>query len=345
LASERRKWQRQPFSGAAFWQRFSAPISGNAFNGVGERRRRRARQILWQRNPRGQTFEAAQQAVIDRFTEVPVLHSVYAEADRGPRQPAPVAASRVSWDAAKTTRAVKAFVRNEPGSRPPEYPCVGSEAELVGCVALNSDWLYEGHSSDLPHLIVLGVAMDHERLRQLPGDGVQQFEGQLEVADQYNRGARVAAWLSQWLRSHGFRTRIHAGPWVGSLNMLPAALAAGFGELGKHGSIINRELGSSLRLAAVETDAPLEFDQPDRFGADEFCTGCEVCTNACPPQAISPRKEWVRGELKWFVDFDKCVPYFYETHSCGICLAVCPWSTPGRSKKLADVWTKRIIKQ
>ena len=29
--------------------------------------------------------------------------------------------------------------------------------------------------------------------------------------------------------------------------MIPAALACGFGELGKHGSIINRELGSSLR--------------------------------------------------------------------------------------------------
>jgi epoxyqueuosine reductase len=211
-------------------------------------------------------------------------------------------------------------------------------------VRLDPSWVYEGYDCDLPHVIVLGVAMDHARLSKLPGDS-EQVEGQLEVADQYNRGARVSNYLAEWIRSHGYEARPHAGPWVGSLNLVPAALAAGFGELGCHGSIINRRFGSSFRLAAVETDLPLLSDEPDRFGADEFCLRCQVCTNACPPQAISKEKQWVRGEYKWSVNFDKCLPYFNETYSCGICVAVCPWSTPGRGPKLADIWGLRIQRE
>jgi epoxyqueuosine reductase QueG len=100
--------------------------------------------------------------------------------------------------------------------------------------------------------------------------------------------------------------------------LVPAALACGFGELGKHGSIIHRELGSSFRLASVLTDAPLIEDAPSEFGADDFCTRCRACENACPPQAIAPDKQLVRGEVRWYVDFDRCLPFFNEHGGCGI---------------------------
>jgi epoxyqueuosine reductase QueG len=44
----------------------------------------------------------------------------------------------------------------------------------------------------------------------------------------------------------------------------------------------------------------------------------------------------VRGELKWYVDFDKCIPYFVKTYGCAICLEVCPWSEPGRGPSLSE---------
>ena len=37
---------------------------------------------------------------------------------------------------------------------------------------------------------------------------------------------------------------------------------------------------------------------------------------------------------KWYVDFDKCAPYFTHTFGCGICIEVCPWTQPGRGEKL-----------
>ena len=76
--------------------------------------------------------------------------------------------------------------------------------------------------------------------------------------------------------------------------------------------------------------------EPDSFGVDDFCYGCRVCTDACPPDAIAPHKRLVRGTTKWAVDFDRCLPYFAESYGCGICIAVCPWSTPGAAPRLAE---------
>ena len=105
--------------------------------------------------------------------------------------------------------------------------------------------------------------------------------------------------------------------------MIPPAIASGFGELGKHGSLINAEFGSSFRLSAVLTDAPF-MPTPQRvFEVDSFCTNCRICENACPPEAISAVKQMVRGVEKWYVDFDRCLPFFNETHGCAICVAVC----------------------
>jgi epoxyqueuosine reductase len=111
---------------------------------------------------------------------------------------------------------------------------------------------------------------------------------------------------------------------------------AGLGELGKHGSMIHRTLGSNFRLACVLTDAPLVPDHRDEFGASDFCSNCRVCADACPPDAIAAERHVVRGEVRWYVDFDKCLPYFNENLSCAICLAVCPFSRPGIGTRLVE---------
>ena len=66
-----------------------------------------------------------------------------------------------------------------------------------------------------------------------------------------------------------------------------------------------------------------------------------VCINACPVSAITDDKQYVRGVEKWYVDFDKCIPYFNETHGCGICIAVCPWSPPDAAPRLAQKMLRR----
>lgn len=303
------------------------PTSGNTINGLDETAPRRPTPIFWHR-PEREAFGEYQTRIVTRFNSIPVLRDAYAQGDRGPRKPDPVSPNRLAGPPAEWTARLKAFA-------------LGHEADLVGIAALDPGWIFEGYDIPAhPWVVVFGIAMDHAQLSQAPATP-ENAAGALEVAVQYNRGARVAVNVANWIRAQGHDATPHQGPWAGSLGMVPAALACGFGELGKHGSIINRTLGSSFRLAAVTTDMPLVADRPDAFGADDFCTNCQVCTDACPPDAIFRAKQTVRGETKWYVDFDKCIPYFNETFGCGICIAVCPWSTPDRAPKLAAKWTER----
>ncbi len=124
-------------------------------------------------------------------------------------------------------------------------------------------------------------------------------------------------------------------------NVINGVDEAGLGELGKHGSMINDVWGASFRLAAVTTDLPLVPDAPREFGVDDFCTRCQVCVRLCPPDAIYDDKQLVRGARKWYVDFDKCIPYFNDTVGCGICIAECPWSLPGVAPRLVQKLLRR----
>jgi epoxyqueuosine reductase QueG len=147
--------------------------------------------------------------------------------------------------------------------------------------------------------------------------------------------------VAGWLRRQGWPAEPQTGPMTGRLALIPAAIAAGIGELGKHGSLINPEFGASFRLAAVLTDAPIAPTPPRSFGVDGFCAACRVCEEACPPEAIFEAKQTVRGVEKWYVDFDRCLPFFNQTNGCAICIAVCPWSLPGVGLRLAEKLARR----
>jgi hypothetical protein len=67
--------------------------------------------------------------------------------------------------------------------------------------------------------------------------------------------------------------------------------------------------------------------------------------HACPPGAISPQKQMVRGVERWYVNFDQCIPYFSEAASCGICIAECPWTRPSIRPKLLTTMDRRSGKR
>ena len=105
--------------------------------------------------------------------------------------------------------------------------------------------------------------------------------------------------------------------------------------------MIHPRFGANFRLGLVLTDLPLVTDEPRDFGVDDFCASCRVCSDECPPEAIFDEKQWVRGEKKWYVDFDKCLPFFNEYKGCAICIAVCPWSRPGVAGNLVQKLARR----
>jgi epoxyqueuosine reductase QueG len=197
-------------------------------------------------------------------------------------------------------------------------------ADGVGITRMRAEWVFAGHEvPKFEWLIVLAVKQDYAAMSEAPEEPAL-----VEVTRQYARGTRAAKALAGFLRSQGHDASPFGGPMAGSFILIPGAIEAGLGELGKHGSLIHPEFGASFRLASVLTNVPLVPDHRTEFGSDDFCTSCRICEDACPPQAIAADKQLVRGETRWYVDFDKCLPYFNENNGCAICLPACPFSRP-----------------
>ncbi|MGI9414897.1 MAG: 4Fe-4S dicluster domain-containing protein [Hyphomicrobiales bacterium] len=308
------------------FKRMLPEVSGNDINGLGAMGPERPRPFFWHPHDK-QPFGDLQHAIIDHHRQAPEIEKTYSrDADRGPRpirkSPEPEQRAADEW-----TYRVKEFAGM-------------NEADLVGITETRPEYIYQGYDIPHPRLIMIGVAMDYDTLATAPST-IDDIAAAAEVAHKYNKAARAARKLANFVLAAGYDAKTYPGPMATALNMIPAAIEAGLGELGKHGSMINRKYGSSFRLSAVATNMPLVSDYPDEFGADEFCVNCQICAKACPPDAISSTKQLVRGEEKWYVDFDKCIPYFGETFGCGICLAVCPWSRPGVASGLIDKLARR----
>lgn len=298
-------------------------VSGNAINGLGETAPRRPRTVYWAQDPATIPHGDVQLWFYRQNTD-PEMAEERARRVAAAQEPlAPLRPAADPADAAGLTAALRA-----------EAARLGADA--VGIATIRPEWLFEGRETPWRRIVLLGIAMEHAELAMAP-----DLPAAREVMRQYTRGVRMARRLAGWLRGQGQDAAPEPGPMTGTVALVPAALAAGMGELGKHGSIINRDLGACFRLAAVLTDAPLLDDAPDDFGADDFCARCQICAAACPPQAIAPDKQMVRGTAKWYVDFDRCLPYFNETAGCGICLAVCPFSHPDRGPSLVAKLERR----
>ena len=205
-------------------------------------------------------------------------------------------------------------------------------ADLVGITPVKPEYLFEGHEVPYANAISIGVAMDRARMA-----GVPDSTSAAEVMRAYQRIGYVVSNLSQEIRAMGGPARAYGNPNSGDLLQIPIALDCGFGELGKHGSLISKELGSNFRLGCVVTDLPLEpSGEAVDIGVDDVCSRCNICVRACPVDAIYEQKQIVRGVEKWYVDFDKCIYYFCETSGCGICIEVCPWSESGAGPGLSQ---------
>jgi epoxyqueuosine reductase len=311
-------------------------LSGNQINGLGEQQSRRPSMVYWPNDMHrssGMVKDGSEHPFADVIrwfrTVTPATTPTYTDfKKRAPRELDPVASVPIEDKAESWTARSKEFV-------------LANDGELVGVTRLNPEWFYEDlEPSPLPWVIMIGCAMDYDKMQHMP-PSTEDPTSAIEVGEIYNKVDRAAGTLANWIRSQGYNAENQGGPSSGSMVLIPPALECGFGELGKHGSIINRKLGSLLRLSAVRTDLPLLPDYKDDLAVDDFCTNCRACSKACPPVAISDEKQWVRGEQKWYVNFDACVPYFNENYACGICIAVCPWSRPGVAPRLAEKMLKR----
>lgn len=299
-------------------------IKGNSINCLGSDVKSRPEMVFWAPNPDDIEFGEVQKWFYKQEPPNPELM-----AERQKRQeilaaplpalaPEPAQNSPEEW-----TSQLDQFV-------------TAGDCERVGVARMQPEWVYQHHETSYENVIMLGVHHDYEKLKTAP-----DLVAGADVTRQYGRAARSAKKVASWLREQGWDAEPVTGPMVGKILMIPPAIECGFGELGKHGSLINPEYGSGFRLGAVLTDAPFATTEKRDWGIDDFCTRCKVCENACPPEAIKADKQMVRGTKKWYVNFDECIPFFAKTSGCAICIAVCPWTRPGVGENMIIKMARR----
>ena len=301
------------------------PVSGNAINGLGAEERRRARYVFHSSG----SHTLPWQALDDFFSLInpwSVVRHLLANTWQLRRQDGPAASSRRTFD---TPEAASSELKGR---------AAHLGASLVGIARVTEAALYEGRESPYGLAICIGQPMDREEMRFAP-----QPRAAVEVMRTYREVAGIAIALAEQIRAMGWPARAYGNPNSTDILHIPLAIAAGLGTLGKHGSIISKTHGSNMRLAAVLTNLPLAVDRPVDIGVDDLCQVCRRCVVDCPPDAIFDEKQLVRGERKWHVDFDKCVPYFTKTYGCSICIETCPWSEPGRRPTLSNKLLERRL--
>ena len=206
----------------------------------------------------------------------------------------------------------------------------------TGITALKPEFIELG--VDLPHKNVIAVICYEDYAKSIESPEAVD----LEAMSTYARCADIATELARQIREEfGYPAVAHHNG-AFQIQAIPVFHEVGFGELGRHGSLIHPELGANFRPGFVTTDLPLAYDKPYEFGVQDYCMTCNLCRNNCPGDAIPDDYITTNGIRRWLTDIEKCYPIsrFRESY-CHICVDVCPYIY----KENADAGKRGIFRQ
>jgi hypothetical protein len=208
-------------------------------------------------------------------------------------------------------------------------------ADLVGITELDPRWTYShrgmalageewGEEIEVGHryAIVFAEEMSREMIGPAP-----HTSSVVESMHRYANGAVIANQVASYLANLGYAATAHHLSRYDCL-LVPLAVDAGMGEMGRLGYLMTREFGPRQRLSAVTTELPLLPDEPVDIGVQDFCRICKKCAVCCPSQSIPHGEpEEVNGSLRWKLDERTCFDYWGKVGTdCNVCMRVCPWS-------------------
>ena len=155
-------------------------------------------------------------------------------------------------------------------------------ANMVGICRLQPHMIDLGE--DVPHefVIVACVAEDYEKVVH----GANAVEE--EAMRTYAKCTEIASDLAAYVRALGYPARAHHNG-ASEVQAIPIFYQVGFGELGRHGSLINEKYGASFRPGFVTTDLPLAEDQPREFGVQDCLHELQCLPAQLPRRCHSER--------------------------------------------------------
>lgn len=199
-------------------------------------------------------------------------------------------------------------------------------ADLVGICAIEPSDVYQGRTVREKYAIAVGQRMRWREFQVVPSR-----ESAIECLRVYFTLGETVIRLAEHIRSLGYECTVEHPIGDSDLLHIPIGLKAGFGELGRHGSIINPTVGPLFRMGSVATSIELACDSPIDAGIARFCDTCRACRKYCPADAIPDERTPAAGldhlgNPRYIVDTGRCFPYFAKHNYCSICLPVCVYN-------------------
>jgi len=213
-------------------------------------------------------------------------------------------------------------------------------ADIVGICEIEPSDIYRGRTVTEKFAVAVGQAMRWREFQVVPSR-----EAAIECLRVYFTLGETVIQLAAHIRSLGYTCCIEHPIGDSDLLHIPIGLKAGFGELGRHGSIIHPRLGPLFRMGSVATSIPLDIDKPIDAGIAKFCDSCRACRKFCPPNAIPDHRSPEAGKDhlgydRYVVDTGRCFPYFAKYSYCSICLPVCAYTHKAWARDFDGFQTK-----
>ncbi|MBS3913185.1 MAG: hypothetical protein KG003_01700 [Bacteroidetes bacterium] len=199
-------------------------------------------------------------------------------------------------------------------------------ADMVGICRIEPTDIYKGREVAHTFAIAVGQKMLWRNFQVVPSQ-----ESAIECVRVYYTLGETVIKIAEFIRSLGYDCSIEHPIGDSDLLHIPIGLKAGFGELGRHGSIIHPVHGPLFRMGSVATSIPLACDTPIDAGIADFCDKCRACRIYCPANAIPDERSKSGGKDhlgndRYMVDTGKCFPYFANHYYCSACLPVCVYN-------------------
>jgi epoxyqueuosine reductase len=199
-------------------------------------------------------------------------------------------------------------------------------ADIVGICEIEASDVYRGRVVTDTHAVAVGQRMRWREFQTVPS-----LESATECLRVYFTLGESVIRLAEHIRSLGYACTVEHPIGDSDLLHIPIGLKAGFGELGRHGSIIHPTLGPLFRMGSVTTSMALAIDHPIDAGIARFCDTCRACRKYCPAHAIPDHRNPEGGVDhlgydRYVVDTGRCFPYFAQHNYCSICLPVCVYN-------------------
>jgi len=199
-------------------------------------------------------------------------------------------------------------------------------ADIVGICEIEASDVYRGRVVTDTYAVAVGQRMGWREFQTVPS-----LESAIECLRVYFTLGETVIRLADHIRSLGYACTVEHPIGDSDLLHIPIGLKAGFGELGRHGSIIHPTLGPLFRMGSVTTSMALAIDHPIDAGIARFCDTCRACRNYCPAHAIPDHRSPEAGADhlgydRYVVDTGRCFPYFAKHNYCSICLPVCVYN-------------------